>query len=182
MANERNIVGRIEFDPKKLQMVEIDKVVPNPWNPKDKDTSDFAKVKQSIEKKGLRTPVIVRERGDIFEIIDGEQRFTACKELGFSHIWVYNEGVVSDKEAQELTIWFQQQVPFNEIDLAQLVASIVKNPDFELPFSEGEIDHFKEMVSFNFDEYKTDAPDIEISDEKDTKQVTCPECGHKFDV
>jgi len=66
---------RLIFNPEKLKLVEIDKVIPNSWNPKKKDTEEYKRIKLGIELKGLRLPIIVREMGTNFEIIDGEQRF-----------------------------------------------------------------------------------------------------------
>ncbi len=149
----------IKFDINNIRVVKIDEVRPNDYNPKDKRTEDFEKIKKGIELKGQRLPIIVRDTEDIkvpYEIIDGEQRWTACKELGSKEIIVYSEGKISDKDAKELTIWYQQQVPFNEIELASLVAEVVtKFPDFELPFTNVEIEKFKELAGFNWEQYET---------------------------
>jgi len=89
--------------------VPIDQVRPNTWNPKDKNTEEYEKVKLSIQKR-IRQPIIVRETDtNSYEIIDGEQRWTACKELAFENVLVYNEGKVSDQEARELTIFFSNK-------------------------------------------------------------------------
>lgn len=148
----------INFDPKKLKIVTIDEVRPNTWNPKPKGGHDYEKVKKSIEKKGLRGFIVVREN-DGYEIIDGEQRWTACKELGFKKVLVYNEGEVSDKEARELTIWWQQQVPFDHLDLSYLVAEMQDNfGELELPYTETEVDEMLKISNFDFDEYATKRP------------------------
>lgn len=151
----------IKFDPKKILIVKIDDVRPNKYNPKDKDTDDFKHIKTGIEKKGQRLPIVVRENKG-FEIIDGEQRWRACKDLNFESVVVYNEGKVSDKEAKELTIWYQQQVPFNEIELAGLVADIVTNyDDYELPYDQEQIDDYVKMTDFDWDQYNQAGDAIE---------------------
>ena len=133
----------------------IDQVRPNTWNPKDKNTEEYEKVKLSIQKKGLRQPIIVRETDtNSYEIIDGEQRWTACKELAFENVLVYNEGKVSDQEARELTIFFQQQVPFNEVELLPLIKEIVSyTGEYELPYTDKEVEERLKMLEFDWNKY-----------------------------
>jgi hypothetical protein len=143
---------KIEFDAKKLTIVPIEQVRPNTWNPKDKDTVEYEKVKISIQQHGQRQPITVREN-EGYEIIDGEQKWTACKELGFKDVLIYNEGVVDDKLAKELTIAYQQQVPFNELELAKLVDSIVKTfgTDVKLPYSEIQLKTFDDLANYDWE-------------------------------
>lgn len=162
-----SVVKGIVFDPKKIAIVPIEQVTPNTYNPKSKNTPEFEKIKEGIKLKGQRMPIVVRELkgseenpGLVYEILDGEQRYTAAKDLGFTEVLIYNEGPVSDKEARELTIWYQQQVPFNEIDLAGLVTNMLADYDnIELPFTDKEIAHFKDLAEFNFDNYNTEPPE-----------------------
>lgn len=153
MENQTNI----QLDFEKLLVVPIDEVRPNTWNPKDKDTKEFQDVKASIAENGLRGFIVVRENqkdNSKYEIIDGEQRWTACKELGFEKIVIYNEGVVDDKKAKELTLWWQVQVQFNELSLAKLVASMIEEfGEITSPYNEKKIKEMQELAKFNFDEY-----------------------------
>jgi len=157
-------MGGLKFDPKKLKIVDISSVVANTWNPKQENTEEYQKIKEGIRIKGLRLPIVVRERGEKFEIIDGEQRWESCRELGFEKIWIYSEGNLSDKEAKELTIWYQQQVPFDEISLAKLVSDMsLEFKDLELPFTPEKMEEFKELMEFNFDDFqKQDIHDIDF--------------------
>jgi hypothetical protein len=144
----RSYMERIIFDIKKVKAVDIKKVVPNTWNPKKKD--QYQKVKKSIEDKGQRLPVIVRTKGKEFEIVDGEQRWRSAVDLGYKKILIYDEGKMSDKEAKELTIYYQQQVPFYTIELAEF---IVKNPDLQLPYSSEELLDLRNMVTIDWEAY-----------------------------
>lgn len=150
----------IKFDPTKVKIVKVDEVRANTWNPKDENTEDYEKIKRGIELKGQRLPIVVRENNG-YEIIDGEQRWRACKELGFGKVIIYSEGEIPDKEAKELTIWYQQQVPFNEIELASLIKDLSQYPDLEIPYSLEEIEDFKNLAEFNWDQYKTGEPEFE---------------------
>lgn len=170
-------MGQVDFDPKKIKKVDINLVVPNTWNPKDKKTKEYDKVKESIFQKGLRGFIAVRnhptEEGK-YEILDGEQRWTAASELGYEEIHVYNEGVVTDKEAKELTIWWQQQVPFERIAEAHLVSDLVKEFGIdvvELPYTVKEIDEFKTLAEFDFGQYVDSSPTDDLEGDVKTFKV-----------
>jgi hypothetical protein len=143
---------KINFDQKKLKVVTIDEVRPNSWNPKDKNTVEYEKVKTSIQQHGQIQPIVVRENKG-YEIIDGEQKWTACKELGFKEVLVYNEGKMGDKEAKELTIAFQQQVPFNDLSLAKLVNEMVISygEELKIPYTELELKNIESTANYDFD-------------------------------
>lgn len=168
----------IKFDPSKIKVVGIDEVRPNSWNPKDKDTEEYKKILEGIRLKGLRLPIIVRENNG-FEILDGEQRWTACKELGFEKVIIYDEGQISDKEAQELTIWYQQQVPFNEIELAKVIKGLASQyNDLELPFTEEQIQNYIKMEDFDWNQFNQETD----SEKFEPKKAKCPECGFEFEL
>lgn len=150
MAKEPN--HEFDFDFTKLKEVDISEVQPNAWNPKNKDTKEYKQVVRSIATNGLRQPIVVREVDGHYEIIDGEQRFTAAKELGYKKVFVYNEGEMPEKQAKALTIWYEVQVPFNEVDLSHLVVEL-NNLAVELPYTEAEIKDFENMAKFSFDDY-----------------------------
>lgn len=155
-------MSKLDFDPTKLQEVDITKVHPNSWNPKEENTKEFLEVKKSVQLKGLRGSIVVRNYPNTpgeYEILDGQQRYTAAKELGYKKLYIYNEGNVNDQEAKEITIWFQQQVPFNRITEAYLVTQMVDEfgmDNLEVPYSAAEIAEFKDLAEFNFDSFEGD--------------------------
>ncbi len=135
-----------DFDPSNIIKVDIREVVPNEYNPKKKDTKEYRDVVSSIRVNGLKQPIFVREKDGKYVIVDGEQRYTAAKELGYSEIYIYDLGEISDEEAKSLTIWFEVQVPFDEIMLAPLVVELNES-DIELPFTDIELQKFEDMFS-----------------------------------
>ena len=163
-------MGKLDFDLTKIKKVKIDEIRVNSWNPKKPNTPEFEKVKKGIQLKGLRGAIIVRENPQdetIYEIIDGHQRYTASKELGFKELYIYNEGDISDKEAKELTIWYQQQVPFDKIDEAYLVNDLVMEyqDTLELPYTEAEEIEMQELANFDFNQYDPNAYQEPTDDE-----------------
>ena len=141
-----------DFDPSKIIKVPIDKVEPNDYNPKEKNTKEYKNVVESIRRNGLKQPIFVREvdGNEKYVVVDGEQRLTAANELGYTEIYVYNLGKISEEEAKALTIWFEVQVPFSEVELAPIVVELNKL-DITLPYTDEEIVTFEKMTQFDFD-------------------------------
>lgn len=137
----------IVFDKRKLATVNIDNIRPNTWNPKLENTMEYRRIKRSLEQNGQKLPIVVREN-DGYEIIDGEQRWRALKELESRVALIYNEGKVDDQSAKELTIAYEQQVPFDDTQLAILLNEMEQLYDnIQVPYSETEVDEIKGMLS-----------------------------------
>lgn len=91
-------------------MVPVDQIRPNPWNPNEMDKAMFEKELASIRKFGFVDPLTVRWRGltsagaDIYEIIDGEHRWKAAQDLGYTELPCWTLGQLDDDDAKELTI------------------------------------------------------------------------------
>lgn len=163
---------KFEFKKENLLKVDINKVHPNSWNPKEPNTKEYENVKKSLEINGYAQPILVREDGDGFEIIDGQHRFLAAKELGYSEIYIYNAGQISDEDAKSMTIWMQTQVPFDEVQLAPIVVELNKL-DITLPYTDEEIVTFEKMTQFDFDTaYNEEGPqNDELDDEMKTLNI-----------
>lgn len=163
-----------DFDPSKIIKVPIDKVEPNDYNPKEKNTKEYKNVVESIRRNGLKQPIFVREvdDNDKYVVVDGEQRLTAANELGYTEIYVYNLGKISEEEAKALTIWFEVQVPFSEVELAPIVVELNKL-DITLPYTDEEIVTFEKMTQFDFDTaYNEEGPqNDELDDEMKTLNI-----------
>jgi len=142
----------IEFDIKKIKIVPISKVKRNSWNPKHEDTAEYRKIKSSIEREGQKVPIVVREKNGTLEIIDGQQRWTAMKELGMKQICVNNRGKVSDVDAMNGTLWYQLQAPLN-IKMTAALTKELKEEGLETAFDFSSIEEFGAIT---FDQPKLD--------------------------
>jgi ParB family chromosome partitioning protein len=68
-------------------MIPVASVHPNPYQPRSEiNTEELHALATSIRKDGLLQPVVVRSRGDRFELVAGERRWRACIEAGLEHI------------------------------------------------------------------------------------------------
>lgn len=162
----------ITFDETKLKVIPIDQVQPNNWNPKDRelDTESYEEVKKSLELHGFRQPCIVREINENhYEIIDGEQRYTAAKELQFSELVVYNEGKMTETQAKELTVAYQTQVPFVKSELAELVAEMIKTGG-RVPYAQAKTDDLLNLMQFDWGDFGGSDIEFDTTDDKYSKK------------
>ena len=62
-------------------------IKPNPFQPReDFDQQGIEVLAQSIKEKGVIQPLLVRRRGDSYELIAGERRLRAASSLGLQDI------------------------------------------------------------------------------------------------
>jgi len=67
----------------------LERIVPNPFNPNKMEKKFFDLLKKSINRLGMVDPILVRPHPideGYFEIVDGEHRYLACKELGLKEV------------------------------------------------------------------------------------------------
>ena len=65
-----------------VRQIPVDRVRPNPRQPRQNfDPITLEELKASIVEHGVLVPILVRERGDGYEIIAGERRWRACASL-----------------------------------------------------------------------------------------------------
>lgn len=79
---------------RELRNIELAKIKPSPWNPRGQDieTSDtkLEHLKASIAAFGILVPLVVRELPDgTYELINGERRFYAARELRLRQVPAY---------------------------------------------------------------------------------------------
>ncbi|SUE95779.1 chromosome segregation DNA-binding protein [Ectopseudomonas mendocina] len=78
---------------------------PNPWNPNVVDPINQLKLEASIQKDGIKRPIVVRTLEDgTLEIIGGQHRTLAAMSLGYDKVPVINRGLISDAQAKKETL------------------------------------------------------------------------------
>src|SRR5512135_825616 len=118
---------------------------PNSWNPNVMSEEDYGKALESIRRFGFVDPITVRdfETGGL-EIIDGENRWRAAKDLGLREVPVIIVWV-DDETAQQLTIVLNElRGRPDEARLAKIIAELNQHhplDDLErvLPFRRAEL-------------------------------------------
>ena len=66
----------------KIQNIPVEKLSPNPWNPNRMSSEMKHKFKEYIKREGFVEPIVVRAKGEGFEILGGFHRWSIAKELG----------------------------------------------------------------------------------------------------
>ena len=160
------------------ELVSISKLEPNEWNPNEQSDFIYLREKRSIEKFGFVMPVLVREVGDKLEILDGEHRYRAMREIHAEGIDIFttpekdhkipkgkiavkNLGVVSDSAAKQLTILMNElHGEADTIKKADLIKGLADEVDFAdlaelLPYPEDELKNLIDLADFDWEDYKS---------------------------
>jgi ParB family chromosome partitioning protein len=85
-----------------VRMIALDRIEPNPRQARN-ELGNIEELMASIKSKGILEPIIVRPRADKYEIIAGERRFVASKNIGLKEIACI-EMSVNDNEAMEISL------------------------------------------------------------------------------
>jgi len=84
--------------------VQSDQIKPNPFQPREEFVQEhIEELAQSIKEKGVIQPLLVRRKGDSYELIAGERRLRACKLLGFKDIPIIIKDV-DDRDSLEYAL------------------------------------------------------------------------------
>src|SRR5919198_4303206 len=67
------------------RLIPIDQIDPNPNQPR-KVMGDLSELMASIAEQGILEPLVVRQRGDRFQIIAGERRYQAAVQVGLREL------------------------------------------------------------------------------------------------
>jgi len=74
-----------------LVKIPVNNIIPNPYQPRTEfEPNALDELKKSILQNGLIQPITVRRKNEItYELISGERRLRACKDIGFKEIPAY---------------------------------------------------------------------------------------------
>src|SRR5574341_2263871 len=77
----------------KFENIEIENLDPNPKNPRGIDIVEedekLSLLKDSIARFGILVPLVAKHQKGRFQLIDGERRYWAAKELGLKKVPAY---------------------------------------------------------------------------------------------
>ena len=113
-------------------MLKIEQVFPNDYNPNVVPEDIMAKLWAEIEQKGLCEPIIVRQAGDGYVIVDGEHRFKICRDLGWQEI----PCIVQDFDEKEAKIKTLQLNYLRGSPVPIRLASLIHDLNKEIPLAD----------------------------------------------
>jgi len=110
-----------------IREIPIDRIRPNPHQPrKNFDAEGLGELQASIAEHGVLVPILVRERGDSYELIAGERRWRACAGLQRPNI----PAIVrrsDDRESLEVAIVENlQREDLNALEEAAGIADLIE--------------------------------------------------------
>jgi ParB family chromosome partitioning protein len=86
----------------RIRMIPVEKIDPNPHQARS-ELGNIQELMDSIRAKGILEPILVRSLGNRFEIIAGERRFIASKNVGLKELPCI-EFDVPENEAMEIAL------------------------------------------------------------------------------
>ena len=130
MSTKRKALGRglsalipepeAPFGPAPAGEVPISALDPNPFQPRGTpDPARLAELAASIRESGIVQPILVRRRGERFQIIAGERRFRAAEQAGLSTVPVTVREVEDDHLLELALVENIQREELNAIEEAQ---------------------------------------------------------------
>ena len=113
-----------------IRQIEVSKIVPNPNQPR-KDFADEAilKLADSIRQYGIIQPLTVRQTGDGYELISGERRLRASKELGMETVPCVIMNVNEMKSAEMSIIENLLREDLNIFEQAHAIETLIDTYD-----------------------------------------------------
>jgi len=106
------------------RLVPIEQIDPNPHQPRQV-MGDLSELMASIAEKGILEPLVVRQRGERYQIVAGERRYQAAIQVGLRELPVVIRDV-DDAEMLELALIENLQrkdlTPFEESEALQSLA------------------------------------------------------------
>ncbi|OGD30331.1 MAG: hypothetical protein A2Y56_08915 [Candidatus Aminicenantes bacterium RBG_13_63_10] len=85
-----------------IRMISVERIDPNPHQARS-EMGDLQELQISIKEKGVLEPILVRPKGERYEIIAGERRFQAARRVMLTEMPCI-EMNVDDREAMELSL------------------------------------------------------------------------------
>jgi len=115
----------------KINSLEISTIVPNKHQPRKKfNREKLTELKNSIREKGIIQPVVVRKNDDGYELIAGERRLRAIKELGLTEIPAIIKNV-SEADSLEMSLIENiQREELNAIEEAEAYRELMEKFNF----------------------------------------------------
>lgn len=90
--------------PKKTETLALSKLKPNKNQPRKQfNETELSELADSIRQNGILQPLLVRKKGEAYEIVAGERRYQAAKQAGLKEIPVIRREI-SDEEVFKLAL------------------------------------------------------------------------------
>lgn len=132
----RNVLGRglsalLREEPSKATTegfleIDIEQIQPNSQQPRSKFTEEkLEELAQSIKVNGIVQPIVVRQQGELYQIVAGERRWRAAQRAGLQKVPAVIKDVKDDKLLELALIENIQRQELNAIEEAKAYKNLV---------------------------------------------------------
>lgn len=156
------------------QFLPIDKMLKAGWNYKTDDAEKQLKLTENIRRNGQLETIIVRDfPGGFYEVVNGNHRLDSFKECKIKIVLTRYLGKVSQEEAVRKAIETNEfRFDTDTVKLAQRIKEIsnefsITDLAITMPYTETEIENYKNLTSFNWDQYKDNGSSGSSNDTND---------------
>jgi len=111
------------------RMVPIDRIDPNPDQPRQV-MGDLSELIASISEKGIIEPLVVRQRGQRFQIVAGERRYQAAVQVGLRELPVVIREVDDTEIIEVALVENIQRKDLGAFEEAEALASLTERCDY----------------------------------------------------
>lgn len=161
------------------EMVDIEKVIPNPKNPNKHPNKQIDLLAKIIAAQGWRAPITVSKRSGF--IVRGHGRLLAARKLGLAQVPVDYQDYESEAAEWADLIADNRLSELSDVDMVMM-------KDLLQEIDTGEIDI--EITAYTADEIEqmmTAACPLNLDETKpkpdgDVKTYHCPKCGFEFEA
>lgn len=152
-----------------IKQVPINDLIQAEYNPRQMTEKQVEDLTNSIKKFGLVDPIIVNSNPERYNVvIGGHQRLKIAKLEGFSDVPVYYVNL-SENDEKELNLRLNKNVGEWDWDkLANFEMEMLEN----VGFNSNDLNLNVDKIDFS--------PGDEVENEKEKKQIKCPECGFEW--
>lgn len=165
--------------------IEIKKLKKARWNYKTDDSTKMSKLVENMKRIGQVENLLIREMdGGFYEVLNGNHRLDALRELKQKKVMCFNFGKIEKREAQRIAIETNEtKFESDPLKLAKTMNDLIKDVGLEeieitMPYSVKEMEDMSKLVNFDWGQYEE--PDEPMTSSSSKVQHTCPECGHQW--
>jgi len=106
--------------------IDLEKINLNPFQPREKFTdSKLDELADSIKKYGIIQPLLVSEKDGVYELIAGERRLRAARQIGLKKVPVIIRKAEEEEKLELALIENIQREDLNPIDLAHAYQNLI---------------------------------------------------------
>ena len=130
------------------RLVPLKRVYLNPWNPNEQSPAEYAAVKAALMRHGQVAPIVVRGHPDKgkgrFQVIDGEHRVKAMRDLSWKEVIVHDLGEMSEAMAKQLNVILTEARGQSDVrKLGRLIEELgAEELEAVLPFDDEELEEY----------------------------------------